>query len=95
MQMLMFMAGMGFPEFVRSMEKLRGGKEGHKAKAPTTGLPADAARSGGMAPPPQLAAALAQRAQMARMMPQLGAGAGAMGMPISGMPPSMGSGTPF
>lgn len=80
MQMLMFMAGMGFPEFVRSMDKLKGEKRSHHAQ----GMKGDAQTSGGMAPPLQLAQLLARQQQMQQMFSALkpgGMGAmGAMGM---------------
>jgi len=90
MQFLTFMAGMGFPEFVRSIEKMRGPKESHKKQTP---MQQDAAMSGGMAPPPQIAQMLAQRAAMAKAMPALGAG-GAMAAPMGGGA-GIPSGTPF
>lgn len=56
--MMIFLAGMGFPVFMSTLEKA-------KPKPPThhkqTGMGADAQRAPGQAIPPQLAAMLAQR----------------------------------
>ena len=79
MDMLMFLAGMGFPVFMSTMEKSKPKPPTHH-KA-TEGMGADAARAPQQAINPQMAAMLAQRlqAQMPGGMPG--------GMP--GMPPGM------
>ena len=86
MQMLMFLAGMGFPEFARTIDKIRGPQtKDHHGKQ--TGMKGDAATSGGMAPSPQMLQMLQQRMAMAKALPQLGAGGQAampLGMPMPG-----------
>jgi hypothetical protein len=76
---LMFLAGMGFPELVANIQKLRGpqaakGKGG--AQAPGPGAHP---MMGGL--PPQIAQLMAQRAALQRLSPQAPAG--------PGMPPGM------
>lgn len=63
--LLTFLAGVGFPEFVRMVERLKGGRE-------PRGMRRDAQLSGGMAPPPAILAALMQQRQnMAQLLPGL------------------------
>lgn len=96
MSMLLFMAGMGFPEMVRSMDKLRGDKgKSHKQQ----GMQGDAAQSNGMAPPIPLAQMIARQAQMQKAMGALMPSGMAAGAPmpggVPGMPGGLPGGTPF